>query len=355
MGLPGGLSLLKSLLSGRKWATWCAATPLLGDPGAARSRQSAMEIELFASAVSRHELHGVPWCSFLLFSTASTPPSTHRIKERERPTLGARRAGGVQRPGDWRDECRQGAGVPSSREDGAGKSNCVCPGPLPSFYLSLSLFSHVRTADGVASRRRCPCAAQALVRAARSASAPGAPAPSLSRAVRMCDHDTRRLHAAAHQFRPVPCVGVTPPWKGAPCGPEQAGRTCLPGAWQHRKHAAEAVVFFASAAIRSSPPQREELGRDSRLRRPPSPTACAPEPCTCSGYPGGTPACIRRARQDLCSHAARRTSDHPPLARRGRRPRRQLPPPYSLHARGSTRKPCRGLVREGCPAAAMAR
>ena len=189
-----------------------------------------MEIELFASAVSRHELHGVPWCSFLLFSSASTPPSTHRIKEREKGrTSGARRPGGVQRPGDWRDECRQGAGVPSSREDGAGKSNCVCPGPLPSFYLSLSLFSHVRTADGVASRRRCPCAAQALVRAARSASAPGAPAPSLSRAVRMCDHDTRRLHAAVHQFRPVPCVGVTPPGKARRAALSKQGARACPG------------------------------------------------------------------------------------------------------------------------------
>ena len=108
MGLPGGLSLLKSLLSGRKWATWCAATPLLGDPGAARSRQSAMEIELFASDGRRFlvtnsvVLLGVPFCIYTPF---------HRPHQRERkadpqvqggreaykgPAIGAMNAGKVQ-------------------------------------------------------------------------------------------------------------------------------------------------------------------------------------------------------------------------------------------------------------------
>lgn len=41
MGLPGGCSL-NLLLPGRKRATWCAATPFDGEPGAARSRQSSI-------------------------------------------------------------------------------------------------------------------------------------------------------------------------------------------------------------------------------------------------------------------------------------------------------------------------
>ena len=137
---------------------------------------------------------------------------------------------------------------------------------------------------------------------------------------------------------------------GAPCSPGRRVACACPRRNGNASVRRRLRLPFACAAIGSA---REvvELRRESRSRIP-SPPACAPEPGTCSGYPCGTPARVRLARQDMFSRAVVRTTHHPPFARRRHR---ELPPARCFHGRRSASKHCRGLDREGWLSAAMAR